>query len=98
MKYETKTFASMTTPRTSDASSTLSCFMDCFHSVVRSTLHKSLPAVQARAVRGDPDASALHFPRELVSRSDVKRFTNFLRYGRLSLAGDRRGNHCLVSL
>src|SRR6185369_1841147 len=46
----------------------------------------------------DGDSAAVDFPGELVAGADVEGIADFLRHGRLSLAGDGRARHQGISL
>src|SRR5216684_8360911 len=90
---ERKTFASTATRCTSDASSALPCLFNDFHDVGRAFFDEAFPPVERRAVGGDGDFPAADLPRKFVSWPEVEGVADFLRDGRLSLAGDRRCRH-----
>src|SRR6185436_11687310 len=97
-KKETRTFASTTTVRTSDASSGFPRFVHSLHRVVRAVLDEAFPPPESRSFSGDGDAPAVDLPRDLVAGANVEGVADFLRHGRLSLAGDRRARHRRASL
>src|SRR5207302_4115293 len=88
MKNETRTFASTTTLRTSDASSGLPRFDDRLHRIGRAVLDDALVSVECLPFGRDGDAAAADLPIQFVARVEVERVANFLRHRRLALAGD----------
>src|SRR5436309_9425049 len=75
-KNETKTFASATTLRTSDAPSRLASFGDGGQRV-RAVFDEASQRVERRAFGGDGDAAAFDLPRQLVAGIDVENVANF---------------------
>src|SRR5215210_5078971 len=95
VKYETRTFASMTTLRKSDAPSTLPRFLDRLDGVVGAALDGTFPTPQTSALGRDGDAATVYFPRQLGAGTQVQRIADFLRNGGLTFAGDGRGRHAV---
>src|SRR5438270_6944545 len=90
---DSSTFASTTTRCTSDTPSALTSLMNGFDDVARAVLDDAFPSEECRPLGRDCDASAVHFPRELVSRCEVECVADFLRDRCLALAGDGRSRH-----
>src|SRR6185369_1248866 len=92
-KKETRTFASITTLRTSDTSSALPRFRNRLYGVGGTVLEDSFPPEQARPFRGDRDFAAADLPGQPIAGADVERIADFFRNGRLAFAGDGGGRH-----